>query len=134
MPSFSHLLGILNLKFIELNAESTFIAIEIKHGNFLSGISCGDSSLYVVRGHELLRMNETTKPRLGTFEPNFHWIAFPLHKDDVIILASDGFIAGTDHVLSTVQGNIARPETLSETLLRAQRDCSDDVTIITKVV
>jgi serine/threonine protein phosphatase PrpC len=100
MPSFSHLLGILNLKLIELKAESTFLGVEIKHGNFLSGISCGDSSVYVVRGHEVLRINESTKPRLGTFAPNFHWIAFPLQKNDVVILASDGFLCGTDHVLN----------------------------------
>jgi Stage II sporulation protein E (SpoIIE) len=134
MPAFSPLLNILNLKLIGLNAESTFLGIEIKHGNFLSGISCGDSSLYVVRGDEVLRMNKSTKPRLGTCNPNFQSLAFPLQKDDVIILASDGFIVGTDHVVSTVRRNMGRPDSISETLLRAQRDCSDDVTIITKVV
>src|SRR5208283_5993810 len=41
MLSFPYLIWLLNRSLIGLDAESAFVGIEIKQGNFLTGVSCG---------------------------------------------------------------------------------------------
>jgi hypothetical protein len=134
MPSFPHLINLLNMSLIGLDAESTFVGIEIKQGNFLTGVSCGDSPLYVIREGQLLRINQNTKPRLGTSRPDIYWIALALKKHDVIVAASDGLVLDRYRLVQTVQRYMLRPSEMAEALLKAQADCSDDVTVITKLI
>jgi hypothetical protein len=49
MPSFPYLINLLNMNLTGLDAESTLVGVEIKQGDFLTGVSCGDSPLYVIR-------------------------------------------------------------------------------------
>jgi hypothetical protein len=134
MPSFPHLISLLNINLIGLDAESTLVGIEIKQGNFLTGVSSGDSPLYVIRDGQLLRINQNTKPRLGTIRPDIYWIALALKKHDVIVAASDGFVLDRYRLVQTVQRYMLRPSEIAEALLNAQADCSDDVTVITRLV
>jgi serine/threonine protein phosphatase PrpC len=133
MPSFNQLVTLLNMTLIGYGAESTLLAIKVED-NFLSGVSCGDSPLYVIRDGQLLRVNKNTKPRLGTSRPDIYRIALSLKRHDVIIAASDGFVLDGDKLVDTVGQHISKPGELSEVLLEAQTYCGDDVTVITRVL
>jgi len=133
MPSFNQLVTLLNMTIIGYGAESTLLAIKVEN-NFLSGVSCGDSPLYVIRDGQLLRLNKNTKPRLGTSRPEIYQIALSLKRHDVIIAASDGFVLDGDKLVGTVGQHISNPGELSEALLEAQTYCGDDVTVITRVI
>jgi hypothetical protein len=134
MPPFPHLINLLNMTLIGLDAESTFVGVEIKQGDFLSGVSCGDSLVHVIRDGKLLRINENTKPRLGTSSPHVYWITFALKKDDVIVVASDGLTLDKHRLVQTVQRYMLRHDEMAEALLKAQADCSDDATVITTLI
>jgi hypothetical protein len=134
MPSFPHLISLLNMSLIGLDAESAFLGMEIKPGNFLTGVSCGESPLYVIRDGQALRINHSTKLRLGSSRPDMYWIGFALRKRDVIVAASDGFVLDRHSLVETVQRYKHRPSEMAEALLNAQADCPDDVTVITKLV
>jgi serine/threonine protein phosphatase PrpC len=134
MPPFPHLINLLNMTLIGLDAESTFVGIEIKQGNFLSGVSCGDSLVYVIRDGKLLRINENTKPPLGTSRPDIYWMTFALKNDDVIVVASDGVTLDKYRLAQTVQRYMLRHDEMAEALLKVQADCSDDATVITTLV
>jgi hypothetical protein len=134
MPPFPHLINLLNMTLIGLDAESTFVGVEIKQGDFLSGVSCGDSLVHVIRDGKLLRVNENTKPRLGTSRPHVYWMTFALKKDDVIVAASDGVTLDKYRLVQTVQRYLLRKDEMAEAVLNAQADRSDDVTVITGVV
>jgi hypothetical protein len=134
MPPFPYLTNLLNMTLIGLDAECTFVGIEIKQGDFLSGVSCGDSPVHVIRDGKLLRINENTKPRLGTSRPDIYWMTFTLKKDDVIVVASDGLTLDKYRLVQTVQRYMLRHDEMAEALLKAQADCSDDATVITTLI
>jgi hypothetical protein len=134
MLSFPYLIWLLNRSLIGLDAESAFVGIEIKQGNFLTGVSCGDSPLYVIRDGRILRINCSTNLRLGTCRPDIYWIGHALKKHDVIVAASDGFALDRHRLVETVQRHMHRPSEMAEALLNAQADRPDDVTVITKLV
>jgi Stage II sporulation protein E (SpoIIE) len=133
MPPFNQLVTLLNMTLIDYGAESTFLAIKVED-SFLSGVSCGDSPLYVIRDGQSLRVNKNTKPRLGTSRPDIYRIALSLKIHDVIIAASDGFVLDGDKLVDTVGQHISKPAELPEALLEAQTYCGDDVTVITRVI
>ncbi len=133
MPSFEQLIVMLNITLVEYSAESTFIGIKVEN-NLLSGLSCGDSLLYLVRDGQLLRVNKNTNPRLGTSRPSIYQLALSLREHDVIIVASDGFVLDGDKLVQVVHEHVSRPEELPRVLLDAHPDCSDDITVVTQVI
>jgi len=131
--TLSALVKRLDAALLGFGAESTFVGIEIE-GGYLTGLSCGDSPLWVVRTGQLLRINENTKPRLGTGCPEVLGFSFALKRHDVILAASDGLVLDNYRIVQTVQGNLLRPSEMADALLKAQKDCSDDLTVLTGVV
>lgn len=133
MPAFQQLLNLLNMNLTGFGAESTFLGIQVTDST-LSGVSVGDSLLWVVREGQLLRINEIRKPRLGAGLVNPNWLEFTLKKHDVILAASDGLTLDHYRLVQLVQRFMLRPQEMPQAILDAQKDASDDCTVITGVV
>jgi len=132
-PAFQQLLNLLNMNLTGFGAESTFLGIQVTDST-LSGVSVGDSLLWVVREGQLLRINEITKPRLGAGRVNPNWLEFALKKHDVILAASDGLTLDHYRLVQLVQRFMLRPQEMPQAILDAQKDASDDCTVIAGVV
>ena len=130
----SELIGIANEFLLGTKQESTVLALHVQGPALLTAACCGDSPLYLVREGRVEQMNEITKPRLGTLQPAIQYLSLPLRKSDVIIGASDGFCLATYRLLNAVQRTMLRPDSMPETILQAQRDSTDDVTLVCAVI
>jgi hypothetical protein len=133
MP-LSALLKLLDTTLLGLGAECTLIAAEVDDRGYLTGMSCGDSVLHVIREGKLIRVTESTKPRLGTGHPDIRGFSFQLKRYDVVLAASDGLVLEPYRIIQTAQRNMLRASELPHALLQAQRDMSDDVTVLTLCV
>jgi Stage II sporulation protein E (SpoIIE) len=130
----SELIGIANQFLLGTNQECTVLALHLQSSALLTAASCGDSPLYLVREGRVEQMNEITKPRLGTLQPGIKYLAFPLRRSDVIIGASDGFCLASHRLLNAVQRTMLLPDSMPEAILQAQRDSTDDVTLVCAVI
>lgn len=130
----SELVGIANQFLLGTKQESTVLALHVQGAALLTAACCGDSPLYMVREGRVEQMNEITKPRLGTLQPGIKYLALPLRKSDVIIGASDGLCLAAYRLLNAVQRTMLRPDCMPEAILEAQRDSTDDVTLVCAVV
>jgi hypothetical protein len=112
--------------------ESTLIGVDVTDG-LLTLASCGDSPAYLYRAGKLTRLNSVSKPRLGALRPNIVWQiaatrALGCDRAGERWLPSGSISHGRDN-----QATLLRPRELSEALLAASRDMSDDVTVVTFV-
>lgn len=128
----SELIGIANQFLLGTNEESTVLALHVQSSPLLTAAS--DSPLYLVRKGRVEQMNEITKPRLGALQPGIKYLAFPLRRSDVIIGASDGFCLASYRLFNAVQRAILLPDSMPEAILQAQRDSTDDVTLVCAVI
>jgi len=131
-PPFANLGQIvnrLNTVMLGLGSESTLVAIQVT-GDLLLEVSAGDSILMVYRDGTLHRLNHNTRRRLGSGAPELCESRFSLNRYDVILLASDGLTLDKYRLTETVKRYMLQPSDLPEAILSAQRDASDDVTVV----
>lgn len=98
------------------------------------GLSAGNSPLYCFGGGKLERVNATTRARLGSSKPEFYAFSLQIQKHDCILVASDGLTLDRYLLTQVVQRYLLRPQEMAEAILSAQKDTSDDVTAVCRVI
>lgn len=133
LPEMSRIASQLHTSLLGLGFESTFIGVEVRDG-ILLGLSAGNSTVHCVRGGTLQRVNETTRARLGSPKPEFNAFSVQIQKYDCILLGTDGLTLDHYRLTEIVKRYLIRPQEMAEAILSAQKDTSDDVTVVCKVI
>jgi len=133
LPPLQQLAKQLHTVLLGFGIEATFIGAQVTD-KVLSGISIGNSLLYYVRDGKLQRINNATKTRLGSPSPELSEYRVEMAKHDCILLASDGLTLDKYRLVETIKRNMLNPAPMAEAILQAQRDGSDDVTVVCRVM
>jgi len=110
--------------------QSTIVAAEVEDG-WLSGLSCGDSVLWLLRNGKLQKVTENTHKRLGTGCPDVQCFSVKLTRYDILLAASDGLCISPYKIERLVMNNQLRPDSLPHVLLDAERSTDDDISVLT---
>ena len=127
------LVTLLNFHAISLGLESTLLAVHIQD-EVLTGVSIGNNTVHLLRDGRLTRLNETTRRRLGRPNPDVHYFSAALKRYDCVVLCSDGVVLDAYRFSQILQRYLLRPTEMPEAVLAAQKDHSDDATVVCRSI